>query len=146
VSLPTWAKNWNMDSFSNWSNLNPGFFQKAVDAILPASDTPGAKDIGAHLFVERMIRDCYGIEAQNLVADAIKKLENSAIEKFKTPFSELENAKAVELFKSFESSHKGIGIIKNLTIRAYTNSEYYLVNHKNYNIAPAFFNGCVDLQ
>ena len=35
------------------------------------------------------------------------------------------------------------GLIKNLAIRGYTNSEYYLVNIAKYTIAPGFYHGCV---
>jgi len=36
--------------------------------------------------------------------------------------------------------------IKNLTIRGYTNSEYFMVNMLKFNMAPGYYHGCVPIS
>jgi hypothetical protein len=38
------------------------------------------------------------------------------------------------------------GMVKNLTIRGYTNSQYYLVNIAHFTMIPGFFKGCVPVK
>lgn len=144
TALPSWAKNWNADDFQDYPYENKDFYSRAVEAIIPKTDTPGAADIGAHLYVERMIADCYGSDVQQLMQQTIQVLEKAAQKNYSKTFSALDNSQTVSLLKENQSD-KGVNLLKRLTLRAYTTSEYYLVNQKDYTIAPGFFSGCVDV-
>ncbi len=146
AALPAWAHGWSPSSFEGYTFENKAFFEKAVDSIIPTTDTPGAKDIGAHLFVERMLKDCYAPEVLQSMNKTIEMLEKEAKSSYGKSFTELEATDVLALLKKNASGNRSISLLKNLTVRAYTNSQYYLVNQKNYEIAPAYFNGCVDIQ
>src|SRR5262245_31392457 len=45
-----------------------------VETILPASDTPGARQAGVHVFVDLALRDCYTPAEQKLFADGLETL------------------------------------------------------------------------
>src|SRR3954469_5820977 len=45
-----------------------------VDTVLPATDTPGAREARVHLFVDLALRDCYTPAEQKLVFDGLEAL------------------------------------------------------------------------
>jgi len=46
-----------------------------AETIIPATDTPGAKDISAHLFVLKMMDDCYTKEDQQKFMRGLEQFE-----------------------------------------------------------------------
>jgi hypothetical protein len=144
-TLPSWANNWNSDSFENLTFANSEVFIKIVDCLIPETNTPGAKSVGAHLYIEKVIEDCYSEEIQNEVKQTLEILNKEAVAKHQKSFEKLDNLQAVDILKNSNSNKKTVEFLKNLTIRSYTSSEYYLTNHKNYQMAPAYFHGCVEI-
>ena len=56
VSLPTWAARWNQDLFDKSDSFNHEKLLAAlVETFIPTTDTLGAKDLGVHQFVQKMI-------------------------------------------------------------------------------------------
>lgn len=143
--LPSWANNWNSDSFEHFEFENSEMFAKIVDCIIPETNTPGAKAVGAQLYVEKVIKDCYSEQIQTDVAQTLDGLTKESSAKYQKPFEKLDNLQAVGLLKNNTSNKKTVEFLKNLTIRSYTSSEFYLTNHKNYQMAPAYFHGCVEI-
>lgn len=143
--LPSWANNWNSDSFEHLEFENSEMFVKIVDCILPETKTPGAKSVGAHLYVEKVIKDCYSEQIQSEVKQTLESLNKNAMASYQKSFEKLNNLQALDILKSNTSNKKTVEFLKNLTIRSYTTSEYYLTNHKNYQMAPAYFHGCVEI-
>jgi hypothetical protein len=43
-------------------------------------------------------------------------------------------------------AQKAMKTLKGLTIQGYMSTEYVMVNHLNYVMAPGFFNGCEPLK
>jgi Gluconate 2-dehydrogenase subunit 3 len=144
-ALPTWAYNWNIGSFANTNFINSQLVEMLVDAIIPKTDTPGAKEIGAHLFVGRMLKDCHTESTQTKFNNAIDKLRLSSVKTFGKPIETINSTEVLTLLKNSEDIST-ISLLKNLTVQAYTNSEYYLTKHKKYQMAPGYFHGCVDIQ
>lgn len=143
--LPSWANNWNSDGFERLEFENSEIFSKIVDCLIPETNTPGAKSVGAHLYVEKVIKDCYSEQIQNEVKQTLENLNKEAVAKHQKSFEKLDNLQAVDLLKNNTSNKKTVEFLKNLTIRSYTSSEFYLTNHKNYQMAPAYFHGCVEI-
>jgi Gluconate 2-dehydrogenase subunit 3 len=143
--LPSWANNWNSDSFEHFKFENIEMFGKIVDCIIPETNSPGAKSVGAHKYVEKVIKDCYSEQIQSEVNLTLENLEKEAMAKYLNSFEKLDNHQALEILKNNNANKKTVDFFKNLTIRSYTNSEYYLTNHKNYQMAPAYFHGCVEI-
>jgi hypothetical protein len=144
-ALPAWAHSWNLASFKDANFTNSQIVEKLVDAIIPKTDTPGAKEIGAHLFVGRMLSDCHTESTQIKFNKAIDNLVSASQKTFGKPIENISSIEMLTLLKNSED-FSSIALLKNLTVQAYTNSEYYLTKHKNYQMAPAYFHGCVDIQ
>jgi response regulator RpfG family c-di-GMP phosphodiesterase len=144
-TLPSWANNWNSDSFNHFEFEHSEMFAKIVDCIIPETNTPGAKSAGAHKYLEKVIKDCYSEEIQSEVKQTLENLEKEAMVKYQKYFEKLDNLQALEILKNNTVNKKTVDFFKNLTIRSYTSSEFYLTNHKNYQMAPAYFHGCVEI-
>jgi hypothetical protein len=147
ITLPSWAKSWNQTSFNTEeSSVLAGL----VEAIIPEGEEPGAKSIGAHLFVERMVKDCYDAEVNTIFFDNLTKISLMAEELKSKKIAETSIQERIDLLGLFEDSilqedSNFYALLKNLTIQAYTNSEFYLTKYRDYEMAPGYFHGCVEI-
>lgn len=123
------------------------------DAIIPKTDTPGALDLSAHLFVLKMVDDCYTKQEQEAFMQGFEEFNAQVKNKYNKSFndltasqkedllSELEGAKNMnESLKSFYSS------TKRLTVLAYTTSKYYLADVNNFSLIPGKYEGSVPVS
>ena len=124
-----------------------------AEIIIPKTDTPGAKDISAHLFALKMVDDCFTKENQEKFMHGMKDFETFASEKSGKPFAD-SSVQQKEAIVAELDSHKAAGdgisffyqSIKKLTTQAYSTSQYYLTNIRGYKMIPGKFQGCVPLK
>ena len=122
------------------------------ETIIPKTDTPGAKDILAHLFVLKMLDDCTPKADQQKILKGLNGINKMANKKFDRSFVNCTPQQRQELFATIESK-KDIpddvaafyASVKKLTIQAYTTSKYYLTNVHVYELVPGRFHGCVQV-
>ncbi len=153
VSMPAWASCWTPDSIGNDKSLSANdeaILAEIVETIIPETTTPGAKSLKVHQFALRMINDCYGEEAQKNLRQGLAKTEELTKQAYNKSFVECDAQQRkdtiLQLSKADDASQKFAEMIKNLTIRGYTNSEYYMVNVQKYVMAPGFYHGCVPVK
>lgn len=153
VTLPAWASSWTPDSIGTTTTLSfsdESLLAEIVETIIPETTTPGAKSLKVHQFAMRMINDCYGEAAQKSLKQGLVKIEELSKQTNYKSFVECDAKQRtdtiLQLSKADDASKKFVDMIKNLTIRGYTNSEYYMVNIQKYNMAPGFYHGCVPVK
>ncbi|AFK02001.1 hypothetical protein Emtol_0850 [Emticicia oligotrophica DSM 17448] len=153
VAMPSWASSWTPDSIGHDDSLSANdesLLAEIVETIIPETKTPGAKSLKVHQFALRMINDCYGETAQKNLRQGLVKIEEVANQNYSKSFVVCDAKQRPDvLLKMSAASQEGkafVDMIKSLTIRGYTNSEYYMVNVLNYNIAPGFYHGCVPVK
>jgi hypothetical protein len=111
--------------------------------IIPESSIPGAVSLGVPAYVKVMLRDCYEPATSTTLMKVLAALPS--IEKV----SESEKEQLffqIEQGKQGADAQKAMATLKGLTIRGYMTTEYVMVNHQNYVMAPGFFNGCEPLK
>ena len=114
-----------------------------TETIIPTTDTPGAKDISAHLFVLKMVDDCYTDAEQKLFVNGFEGFNQLVESKYKRPFPKCTAKEKEELLTALEGG-KDIAedvlsfykSTKGLTLFGYTTSQYYMTKVKGYNIIP----------
>lgn len=136
----------NLDINADHENI----LASLTDAIIPKTDTPGAKDIAAHLFTLKMVDDCYGKEEQKNFMLGFEEFNKMVERKYNNSFSKLKPQQQEELLSQLE---KGTDIpeaiksfyssTKRLTILGYTTSKYYLTEVKNFSLIPGKYEGSV---
>jgi Gluconate 2-dehydrogenase subunit 3 len=151
LTYPTWAENWNQNSFSqnlNFSPENDALLAEIVGTILPETTTPGAKSLGVHKLIQKIVTDCQGQEAENKLINNLKKFEELSKVSQGGNFASLTNDKKLTFFKLLEKSEDAdmkafYSQMKRMTIDGYMKSEYVMTNITKYEYAPARWNACV---
>ncbi|GAB3911653.1 hypothetical protein GCM10028803_53640 [Larkinella knui] len=153
VTLPAWATGWTPETVGQltFASLDEEMMlAELVETFIPETTTPGAKSLKVHQFVLRMITDCYDQPAQELLKQGLIKTDEMARQAYSKPFTACDVPQRTDLLRQLSAAvepetQQFANLIKGLTIRGYTNSEYYLVNVRKYVMAPGFYHGCVDL-
>lgn len=120
------------------------------ETLLPKTNTPGAKDLSAHLFVLMMVDDCRKKEDQEKFIkgmEAFKKLSDQTINKdfLKADSSERKKLLHSIIAKMDEENDLNafFKMTKGLTIQAYSSSEFFLTKVQVYELVPGRYHGCV---
>jgi len=123
-----------------------------MGAIIPESSIPGAISLGVPNFVKTMMKDCYEIKAQQSFKNVMGDIPNLFLTENKKEISSAsESEKEQFLFQLEKGKHgaeaqKTLATLKGLTIQGYMSTEYIMINHLNYQMAPGFFNGCAPIK
>jgi hypothetical protein len=120
------------------------------EAILPKTNTPGAKDLSVHLYVLMMVDDCRKKEDQEKFIkglDAFKKLSQQSINKDFTKADVSERKKLMDGIIATIDEENDLNVFfkmtKGLTIQAFTSSEFFLTKVQVYELVPSRYHGCV---
>ena len=152
ISLPAWAKGWNQASVQSiqpiLSTSQDVLLAEVVETIIPTTNTPGAKELGVHTFIQKMVTDCFEPQAQQTLTKGLDTVEATAQQQYSQAFAALDATQRMALLQSLatvdEPGKKDFyGLVKNLTIRGYLNSEYVMTNLTHYVMAPGHYYGCV---
>ena len=154
VILPAWAENWTLPKVMLKSPLlNPNqadLLTDVVATIIPEGTIPGAKALGVPAFIQKMIADCYEKTVQEDFKNGLDTIEKTAQQTYSQAFANLAISQKQDLLKSLGASTDSktkefYSAVKSLTIQGYTTSEYVMVKHLKYVMAPGHYYGCVQV-
>jgi len=118
-----------------------------AETIIPSGSAPGARDTYAHLFVLRMVDDCYDQQNQKSFLAGLNSIDDIASQKFATSFIKCNSQQRNEIVNELETK-KGSGeavdfytMMKTLTIQGYLSSKPVLGDIFKYELVPARYNG-----
>ena len=120
--------------------------------IIPATDTPGAKELGVQHFVLTMVDDCSDKEQQENFMKGLDEVNNLSKKEYNNPFIKCTTQQQLELLtridkKEFDGKvNDFFKTTKSLTIRGYTKSKYVMSNLLVYEMAPARFHGSFPIK
>ena len=119
-----------------------------TETFIPASDTPGAKDLGVPEYIQRMVTDCYDHETQQDFQKGLKGVDKVAKNSYGKNFVALGEKERTEVLEKLESSSveaekKFFGFVKGLSIAGFMTSEYVMTNHTDYKMIPGHYYGCI---
>lgn len=120
------------------------------ETIIPATDTPGAKDTYTHLFVLKMLDDCTSKEDQQQFTKGLGELDKMAKKKFDRNFVDCTTPQREELLTTIQNK-KDVSedvsafysTMKKLTVQGYITSQHYLTKVRAYKLIPGKFIGCL---
>ena len=123
-----------------------------AETIIPATDTPGAKALGVHLFVLKMVDDCHEKTDQEKFVNGLNQLEEYTKKRFSSSFIACTPAQRQEILWGIEKNMKAKGentneiidfyqIMKHRTVEGYLNSEYVMTKLVVYELVPGRYNG-----
>lgn len=108
-----------------------------AELILPKTNTPGAKDLKLHLFVLKMLDDCYEKQEQESFMKGLDAFEGLAGAELQQKLIEA-NAGKPGLAKEIADFYT---IMKSRTIGGYLNSKYVMSNLVIWELVPGRYNG-----
>lgn len=131
-----------------------------VGTFIPATDTPGAKELDIHKYVLRMVDDCQDRESQQHFVTGLGQVDESTETRFDKTFSDCTTEERITLFGELEEKKTpekmGDGkesqlyalysIVKRYAIQGYLSSEYIMTNVLVYNMVPGRFDGCIEIK
>ena len=124
-----------------------------AETIIPATTTPGAKALSAHLFTLVMMDDCYKKEDQQKWLSGLKAFEQASKKLNGHSFPDSTVPQREALVASLEAGKDDKSDLsyfykttKRLTIQAFTTSKYFLTKVNVYELVPGRYKGCVPLK
>mgnify|MGYP000598130705 CR=1 FL=1 len=140
------------------------FISSLVDTILPKTDTPGALEVKADIFLDKVFALTYNEEAQKKIRADIAQFNANCQQKNGASFSDLNTAGKAKALKEAEANsgkfnpgvwgtavgkQEPVGFyrsIKSMAIWAYLSSEEIGKNVLNYDPIPMVYEGCIPLR
>ena len=133
------------------------------ETIIPATDTPGARDTGTHDFVIKMIRDCTPRKEQNNFIHGLRDIQSYCQSKYDQDFQRCTHEQQTAAMAHFEDKSKPYSgklgkvelrlmgrpffiILKDYTTQGYCTSQLGATKGLNYVYIPGSFKGCVPLE
>lgn len=124
-----------------------------AETLIPATSTPGAKDVSAHLFAMTMVDDCFKKEDQQKWLDGMKAFNAFCRNKYGHVFNKCTPEERASLLMALESANPDTDAAayfyytsKRLIIQGYTGSEYYLSKVQVYELVPGRFHGSIPVK
>lgn len=123
-----------------------------AETLLPATNTPGAKELKLPEFTLRMLDDCHSPEDQKSFAEGLQAFEQYSKQQQQQEFTQLTPAQRTALLNTLEAGKdipeavsKFYKKVKGLTIQGYLGSQHYLTKVQVYELVPGRYRGCVPL-
>lgn len=120
---------------------------EVAETIIPKTTTPGAKDMGLHLFVLLMLNDCYGKQDQQQFTEGLKQFAAIVAKQSAKPFALWPQAQREALLLSIEQKNdlpaelnRFYRITKDKTVQGYTQSKYFMTKKVVYELVPSRYN------
>ncbi|MDB5010882.1 MAG: gluconate 2-dehydrogenase subunit 3 family protein [Mucilaginibacter sp.] len=130
------------------------FLDEVGDTILPATKTPGAKDVHIGSFMALMVRDCYNPENQQIFINGVAQLNDGCKQKYNKDFLDCSLAQRTEFLtlldkeqkeythnKKEEQPHHYFRMMKELTLLGYFTSEQGCTLALRYLPVPGKYDG-----
>ena len=134
----------NLDISLDQENL----LAEIAETIIPKTSTPGAKELNIHLFVLKMLDDCYEPEEQERFVKGLEALMDKTQDLYGKSFMDLTVPERQELLVAIENDKEASAelagfykIMKGKTIQGYLNSQYVMTNLIKWELVPGRYNG-----
>ncbi len=117
-----------------------------TETLIPATDTPGGKELLLHLFVLKMVDDCHTPEEQEKFSRGLSAFSVWSRKELGAGFADADVGSRTELLGKIgqstdEDLKQFFSITKRRAIQGYLNSQYVMTNLVKYELVPGRYNG-----
>ncbi len=127
-----------------------------ADQIIPATDTPGAKDVGVPELIDTMMHHCYNEEDRTAFLAGLDQIEADAQKKHGNSFEDLSAEEQLAMLKDYQTEALAnrepgtpppfIRTMRELTLLGYFTSEPGATQTLEYLPVPGRYDGCMPLE
>ena len=123
------------------------------EAIVPETDTPGARSMGVPQFIDNMVNLYFPEEQKNRMKSGIQAFRASVDDMAGGDFTRLKEDGVNEILTEINKNSLEVGEsdalrffrrLKQLTLLGYFTSEYGASEYLKYQAIPGRYNGCID--
>ena len=122
---------------------------EVCETIIPKTDTPGAKDLGLHLYVLKMLKDCTPVQEQELFRAGLEQLDGAAKKQHGQAFGASTAAQRLALLQRVDQQPSDFSVelmgfyrmARQLTADGYKGSKYFMTKEVIYELVPGRYNG-----
>jgi|ERR1022692_391895 hypothetical protein len=154
---------WNKGSDIGYLEHSKDLLAALVETIIPASDSPGAKEAAVHDYIITMVKDCTERKSQNKFIDGLKELQHYCSSSFSKTFQQCSLQEQQQTLKHFEQRGKSpsgivgkvekrffgksfFATLKSYTAEGYCTSEAGATKGLSYLYIPGKYIGCMPLK
>jgi len=140
----------------NFSNDDISFLDEVAETILPATNTPGAKEAKVGDFMGTIVKDCYEEKDQKIFLEGMQKLNEASKKKNGNYFMDASPQERQELLVELDKEQKAytdkkktedpshyFRLMKELTLWGYFTSEPGATKALRYVQIPGRYEGCI---
>jgi hypothetical protein len=141
----------------NFTADDIAYLDEVAETILPATDTPGAKEAKVGTFMTVMVKDCYDEKNQKIFLEGMNKLNEASKKKFNgNGFMKITPEQRKELLTEIDKEQKEYGKskkkeedahyfsqMKQLTLLGYFTSEPGATKALRYVAVPGRYDACI---
>lgn len=126
-----------------------------ADTLIPKTDTPGAKEVSAHLFAIVMVDDCMPKASQEKYTQGLKAFDDTCKTVAGKAFGKASAEERADILKKIEAAGDTLpeavrtfyDATRHYVIQGYTDSQYFLTDVKPYQLIPGpNFKGCAPVE
>lgn len=145
-----------------FSKEDINYLNELADTILPATNTPGAKEANVGQFISSMVTDCYNEKEQKIFTDGLNSINDLSSSRYGNPFMKITPPQRHELLVQLDNEQKKFPktkknskrnketelvhyfrMMKELTLLGYFTSKPGCTLAKRYMPVPGKYIGCV---
>jgi Gluconate 2-dehydrogenase subunit 3 len=144
LAAPPQAAAWKPEVLSSGQGA---LLAELVETIIPATDTPGAKDARVHVFVDLFLAHCRTASEKAAFIEGLGTVAAEYRARYGADFAAAPRASREELLQRLEAAgNTFVGTLKELTVLGYCTSEAGATQGLAYSAVPGDYRGCVDLK
>jgi len=121
--------------------------------LIPTTDTPGARETGASLFVLKMLDDCSSKTDQDTFFKGLKQLDEASRKMTGGSFVQANGTQREMILTAIgnkqipgDELRSFYSMARKLTILSYTSSQYFLTKVQVYELVPGRWHGSVPVS
>jgi hypothetical protein len=124
-------------------------------ALIPATETPGAKEVGAHHFALVMVDDCMNKEEQEKYLRGMRAFDAEVKSKIGSSFLKAAKEERTAILNKLQGENDNLSedvkyfhkVTRGYIIQGYLQSQHFLTNVKPYQLIPGpHFSGCAKVS
>jgi hypothetical protein len=127
--------------------------EELTATIIPSGATPGAREVGAPVFILKMLDDCTSAADRDKFLRGLQQLDNASRQTAGATFLKADPTQRATVLAALEMKKlpdQDLNFFytttKKWTIQAYTSSQYYLTRVQVYELVPGRWHGCVPVK
>lgn len=112
------------------------------EIIIPATDTPGAKEARVGEFIAVVVQDCYSEEEKSRFKESLAGVNETSNQHFRHDFLDCKKDDRIGLVSILEAENKDFKSLKDLIVASYLSSETGMTQFYQYHPVPGKYDGC----